>query len=1066
MRRYHSIRVALQTSLLPKCLKPVVTAVLLLVSMLCAAQAAEAVPDSVITVTGVVRDAQSKLPLPAVTLRALINGKVATTDSIGQYSIQVSRSTEVLSVTAFDYILRLVSVKGNRSIDIELYPDVFSETYKQIETPTGAAPNYFLNQSSKTADNGVDASIVFADEAIANRLGGDVRSINRSGTEGIGAAMFIRGYNSINVNAQPLIVVDGVIWNTLSSISSVHDGYFINNLANIEPSDIESVTVVKDAVSIYGSKAANGVIIVKTKRGKNMATKINFNAMFGSTEAPESLPMMSGDQFRIYAAELYASKGLTNSEFDDLAFLNDNPSKSTYKTYHNNTNWDDQVYEKGTWQRYNIGVTGGDDKALYAFTLGYTGNNGVVKSTDLQRLNTRFNADFNLSKLFSMVLNVGFSSVDKNLLDDGANYYSSPSYLAAIKAPFLNPYTYTASGTLTSNPSDADMFGVGNPTGIISGALNFTKSYRFNISGAPTVNIMPGLKFTSLFDYSLDKVKENNFLPMKGSADRYLVGYGVSENRIMNQVARNNALFSHTTLNYQKTFDNLHRVEAIYGFRYISEYYELDYEAGHNTGTDEKRNMSNDVDFPVLFGINDRFKSAANYLSGEYGYDNRLFFRGVVSLDASSRFGQDAEGGVDLLGQKWGVFPSANAAWLVSSETFMANVKTIDQLKLRVGYGLTGNDAIQMLANTPYFISERYMDRASGLVLGNIANTELKWETTAKLNAGIDIGVLNNRLFLSADVFQSKTSDLLSLQQLPEIVGPGYYWQNGGELSNTGYEVVLNAKLLNMKSFKWEMTGTVGSYKNKVESLPYGSYETSAYGATILTAVGNPAGVFYGYKTNGVYASEAQATAANLQTKTSSGEMAHFAAGDVAFVDTKADGIIDANDRVVIGDPNPDFYGSVFTKFTVKRFSLSGLVSFSVGNDVYNGLRAQLESGSALNNQTSAMLTRWMGEGQQTKMPKAIFGDPMGNARFSDRWIEDGSYLRLKDVTLNYNVPYQGKIVTGINVWASAKNLVTITDYLGRDPEFSVNNGVLYQGIDYGLLPQGRSFFFGINLNL
>jgi hypothetical protein len=304
------------------------------------------------------------------------------------------------------------------------------------------------------------------------------------------------------------------------------------------------------------------------------------------------------------------------------------------------------------------------------------------------------------------------------------------------------------------------------------------------------------------------------------------------------------------------------------------------------------------------------------------------------------------------------------------------------------------------------------------------------------------------------------------LKSFPDITGLGSYWHNSGELSNVGFEAMANIKLLNLNSVKWEFGLSAGHYKNKIVSLPDGDYTTQVFGGEVLTSVGNPACVFYGYKTKGVFATQADADVANLSMTDKNGNSVPFGAGDIYFKDANSDGVINDLDKQVIGNPNPDIYGSVTNTISFGNITIDALVTYSYGNKVYNYLRSQLESGSYPYNQSTAMLNRWRAEGQQTSQPKAVYGDPMGNARFSDRWIEDGSYVKLKALTLSYKVPIKISFIEGINVWVSANNVFTLTKYLGRDPEFSANNPILYQGIDLGLMPNTRSYFVGIKLSL
>ena len=396
----------------------------------------------------------------------------------------------------------------------------------------------------------------------------------------------------------------------------------------------------------------------------------------------------------------------------------------------------------------------------------------------------------------------------------------------------------------------------------------------------------------------------------------------------------------------------------------------------------------------------------------------------------------------------------------------MKHFSGIDLLRFRGGYGVTGNDGIEDYATKAYYQTVRYIDYANGLVLSNIQNESLQWETTKRWNAGMDLGLFNNTLTISADIYASRTSDLLTLKALNVTSGLDAYWNNGGEMSNKGYELSANLKVLNMKKFQWEMSMNVGHYKNNIESLPEGDQVLNLYGGSVLTRVGNPAGVFYGYKTKGVFATDAEASAANLHIVNANGSYTYFGAGDIIFDDKTSDHTIDLNDRQIIGNPNPDFYGSFSSKMSFQKITLNALFSYSYGNDVYNYLRSQLESGADMSNQSTAMLSRWRKDGQLTSQPKATYGDPLGNSRFSDRWIEDGSYLRLKTVSVSYRVPINNAFINGMDIWVAANNLFTLTNYLGVDPECSTGNSVLTQGIDAGLVPQTQSFFVGVKINL
>ncbi len=1019
----------------------------------------------VTTITGIVKSAATGEPIMAAQIKSLKSFSAATTNQEGEFSINIVKSSDVLTVNAFDFNNREVTVSSsNDQIEILLYSDAFASNYKEVNTLSGK-----VNQSnSPIAINEFEVDnteYISADYLLQQLVGGDVRAIQRSGTGGQGANMFIRGLNSLNVNAQPLFVVDGVVWNNQYNLSSINDGFFNNTLADIDLNDIESVSVLKDGTSIYGSKAGNGVVLVKTKHATEVSTEISVNMNSGVTAIPTTTPVLNSDQYKVYLTEILGTTGLKASEINELPFLQEDPELTYYNTYHNNTNWKDQVYQTGLVNSLNVNVRGGDEKALYYFSIGYYGTESVVKNSNQNRLNTRFNADLFLSDYFTLGMNVGFTNIDRTLTDDGVNIITSPTFQALIKAPFVGPYTFTTSGSETSDYDDSDYLGIGNPLAIIANSLNTNQHNRLNIGIFPKYKLTNRIELQSQFEYNIGKVKETFYRPIIGATDVYIDGFGISENVFRSLQNRNIAFQNDSRITYKFKEDS-HSFKALYGWRYLNDYFESDFAEGHNSGSDEQRNLLNEEEYKQTSGDNNHISSISNYINVDYNYDYKYFINLSMALDASSRFGSETQGGVQLLGHSWGFFPAISTAWVVSSEEFMKNASAIDNLKLRASVSFTGNDDILPYANSTYFRSAKYMDYANGLIYGNIGNTELQWEQNLKLNAGIDANIFNDRLELHADIYSSQISNLLYIESLPEFAGHGFYWNNGGGMSNKGFEVSANAKVLAAKNLSWQLGLSVGKYKNKIVELPQGDQILNVFDGQVLSKEDNPAGVFYGYKSLGVFKTTAEAIDAGLSSIYNQKEIPTFQAGDVHFEEVLVDGIIDKNDMQIIGDPNPDFYGSFTNRFAYRNLSLDAFFTFSYGNDIYNYMRARLEAGDGLYNQSTAMLGRWSYEGQETNQPRVNYLDPVGNARFSDRWIEDGSYLKLKRLSLSYKFDLNRKSIKGLDISLSAHNLFTITKYLGADPEVSAGNGVLYQGIDAGLVPPSKTYMIGIKLNL
>jgi TonB-linked SusC/RagA family outer membrane protein len=512
-----------------------------------------------------------------------------------------------------------------------------------------------------------------------------------------------------------------------------------------------------------------------------------------------------------------------------------------------------------------------------------------------------------------------------------------------------------------------------------------------------------------------------------------------------------------------------HNLSAFGGYRFYMDSYKSHHLTGHNTGSDNVPQLGNTVEaLRTTNGLDDNWRSMSWYAHADYAFKSKYLLNVSAAMDASSRFGKEAESAVKLAGLVWGMFPSISAGWLVSSEDFMKKVDFINYLKLTAGYSLSGNDDIPDYVSQTYFssINYNYRNSLNGLTLSNIGNPKLKWETTGMATVGMDFSLFNNRWNVKAEYYSSKTKDLLTQKQLNDVAGLKYYWSNDGELQNTGFELTTNVRVVAVRDWKLDFGASIGHYKNRITSLANGTFITDIAGAQILTQENQAAGVFYGYKTAGVFSTKEDAAGAGLFLRNNSGQLLPFEAGDMRFEEVVADKVIDEKDRQIIGDPNPDFYGNFNFSLSWKKFTLGALFTYSYGNDVYNALRANLEAGKNTNNQSTAMQNRWVANGQQTDIPRAVYGDPMENARFSDRWIEDGSYLRFKSVSLSYKLPFQLTFLQEISVWGSVNNLFTWTKYLGADPEFAFGNSILYQGIDAGLMPQTRTFNLGVKINL
>ena len=1004
-----------------------------------------ALPKAECYVSGIVTDASTHQPVQGVQVSS--GQYEALTDEKGHYRVGASSRHANITLRRDGYTERVVALRGDTLVNTTLYSQAFRPKLSSDAFTTAT-------------------TAISLEDLLAERAGSDVRKVSRSGAAGVGANLFIRGYNSLNANAQPLIVVDGVIWDEQNQVSSLFEGQYNNPLSDIDVNDIEQVQILKNASSIYGTKGANGAILITTKRSHSRVTKITADLSYGFNLRPKTYDMLNAADYRTYLSEVMKGTS-TGSSYATLfkSFMGTDPTATDYSTYHNNTDWSDEVYRMGGTQHYGVSIDGSDDVASYAISLGFTQSNGTVKSTDYSRLNARINADFNLSRKLQLGTRMYYTYVAKDLQDDGVEATTSPTYISCIKSPFLVPYSYTDDGSMLTNTlNDVDVLGISNPVALIENAKNTNKHYRFGISLMPSWKINSHFTLDGVAGYTLISTKEHYFSPMTGVAAKKVDG-NTWRNTVKDQAMTQNNLYGNVNLKYSLR-KGKSALDAMVGYRIMHAQLKNTYADGHNTGNDKVTNLNNSLSFRTLSGVDTDWGSMSMLAQVDYTYDNRYQAWATLSEDASSRFGKDASGSFRMMGGSWATFPSAGAAWNISNERFMNSVKWIDKARVYVGYGLTGNDDMDGMSRYSYLSGVRYLGNATGLKIGALANDQLKWETVSKLNAGLQLSLLDDRLQLGFDYYHHVTSDLLTYKKADVETGLDYYMCNGGKMKNTGYEVSIGARPIALKNFSWQTDLSFSHYKNQITQLPDGEYTTQVGEGEVLTSVGGAAGLFYGYKTEGIFATSEEAKAANLKVQNSDASYSHFGAGDVHFVDRDGNGIINEADKQVIGDPNPDLTGSFFNRFTYKRITLDVLCTYSLGNDIYNYQRQTLESMSNFYNQTNAVRNRWKNEGQNAMMPRAVYGDPMGNSRFSDRWIEDGSFFAIKNVKISYDIPISNTYIHGLNVWLAASNLYTFTHYLGVNPDVSQSSNVLYQGIDYGYLAEGRSFYVGVKINL
>jgi TonB-linked SusC/RagA family outer membrane protein len=1017
------------------------------------------------TVKGTVISASSGKPLAGAMLK-LSGAKPVMTEENGNFTLVVQKKESanaayLLEASAPGYAKRKYFLTGGKTLMVQLYEEGYQGTDAPVETPFGTASSLMSSYSEKTIEPTLGSDPESTPDGLLQGAIPGLNAVFRSGQVGSGSNMYLQGFNSLVATSQPMFVVDGVPYDNYG-YKSLISNYQTNPLSAIDVKDIESITVLKDGTGLYGGKGANGVILIKTLRSKDATTKIEAHVNVGISLVPTQLSLMNASQFKSYLGDLLVTSGLTSAEIQELApFNQEKPTadiygrysgNSDYYRYNNNTNWQDETYQQAFSQDYYLNIKGGDQTALYAISLGYMTQEGIMKNTNYNRFNTRFNSDITISDKMKAHTNMSFTQGVRNLQNEGAASTTNLLYNSFVKSPFTTSYKMSEEGQASPNLEDVDIFGVSNVSALANTMDLYNENYRFLGSISFDYTFNKNWRIDAMGSLHFNKDRERVFLPDLGVAHDTLSN-AVVLNESQHRVERLFALYGDAHVTFNKQLSLASNVIARAGLRYQNTQSENDYGLAYNSSSDDFRSIGyGDLNLRKIGGTLGIQNWRSLYANADFIFQNKYLVSAILTADASSRYDGTS------------VFPTVSGAWLLSSEDFMQDVSSVNLLKIRISAGKSGNDDIGNSQNKKYYVSQSWLGY-NGYVLGGIPNRELKPEITTKYNLGLDVSLLNERLSISADIYRHYIDDMLTYSSAPAYSGFDSYLSNGGSMKNTGFDVSINGRILN-GSLKWDLGLNLSKYKNEVTKLDCGTQETEVCGATVQTKVGQPLGVFYGYQTNGIYQYQADAEAEGLYLMNGSVQQ-KFEGGDVRFVNNNAlDLEINEDDRTIIGDPTPDLFGSIFSSASYHHFTLDFKLNYSIGGDVYNYMRNKLESLSGYENQSQSVLNRWRVDGQKTDMPKATWGDPMGNSRFSDRWIEDGSYLRLKTLTVGYEVMMKKQSVRSLNLFVTCENLLTFTKYTGLDPEFSQSESPLYYGVDAVTCPQPITISLGVKIGL
>lgn len=1000
-----------------------------------------------VKITGKVKD-NSGAALPGATVSIKGRAGVILTNADGSFSIEAKPGDLLLvSYIGMETKELLIANPVPASLNIALTASTGRLT-EVVVVGYGTQKRQDLSTSVATVGSkAIGRQVVSSFENALQGQAAGVQVTNPTGQPGSAIEISIRGKNSLSLSTSPLYVIDGVPVQPSYDQELGIGGQSPNPLSSLNPSDIENIDVLKDgaAAAIYGSRASNGVVVVTTKRGKAGAAQVNFSMYYGVQKLGKKIKLLNGKQF----ANIY-NQALDN-EGDDPAYDVD--------TVTTNTNWQDLLYHTAPMQNYQLSVAGGNDKTKYYISGAYFDQDGIVINSGFKRYSTKINLDQQVTDNFKIGTSLSLAATNNNRSTRTEIGLSNGGVVLGALQQIPTIPIYNADGTYALNPfSQSD-----NPFGNNATTSNITKINQLfgNLYGEYT--ILKNLRFRTSLGIDYRSQYENQFIARENpgfqnapSATRGSAATGTNIGTIWvweNTLTYDLNMKDHhlTLLGGQSVQNSQNFSSSASGYGFPSNAVPYLYAASI------KQAMSS---YEEAWGL------VSYFLRGNYNYKDKYYASASIRADGSSRFAAN---------NRFGYFPAVSAAWRVSEEPFFNKNGVISEFKLRGSFGANGNQNVGITDRfSTYGSGFNYSNYNGDGVVGGIApqrigNQNLKWETTYQYDAGFDLELFNSRVNITADVYLKKTKDLLI--DVPLAVSAGSeassIIQNLGQVQNKGFELGINTvNMRNAGGFNWSTQFNFTLNRNKVIDIGTQIDENGKpvdreiIGNYYITKKGQPLGAFYGYVVKGIFQNQPEINAAPAQ--------ANAAPGDYRFEDVDGNGVIDPNDRKVIGDPNPKFISGITNTFSYKGVDLSFFLQGSFGNKIFNQNRTLLENLIDPVNQSIDVLNSWTHEGQVTNLAREVLGDPNMNSQFSTRYLESGTYVRLKNLTVGYTFPAGSlkKIgISSLRIYATGQNILTFTKYKGYDPEVNAapfsNAGF---GIDYGVYPPAKVYTLGVNV--
>ena len=998
-------------------------------------------------ITGRITDARTGEPLIGATLVPKSSNELgAVTNIDGQFTLTTRVKLPLtLDVQFIGYRSQEVDVyDGAESVDIELVENT-NRLNEVVVVGYGTQKRTQLTGSVVT----VKADIFETSQAatLDGALSGQVAGLNvtaSSGQPGADSQLRIRGGNSVNASNEPLYVIDGFIYFKDASNSSTGLGGFasgLNPLATINPNDIESVEVLKDvsATAIYGSRGANGVILITTKQGKAGAKRahISYTYNIGVSNISKKLDLLNASEWAQFQKDYFSNKGgYTDAEIAALG---------------GGTDWQDAVLRTAIDQSHELSITGAGDKSRYAFSANYTDQDGIVLNTGFQRYNLHTNLEWELREGLRFGVNATYGrSKQQGLTTTEEQVFNSSPYSAGITNSFVYALlmppvisVYNADGSYNfTNPYEYAYFAIGDHAA--NPVYDLKESVAENINNYLLSNVWASYRIGDLtlkasVGLSSEKLTQNYFSGAYTSLGLATQGIGGTGNR------QTDIWQQEYTATYAKDINDHHYIDALVGFtRQTSTSTYSNIRTNHYTNESLKQyNLSDGSGtYTPQTGISE---STLNSLIARVNYTllNRYNATATLRADNSSRFSKD---------YRWGWFPSLGLSWNVDKEGFLANVKSIDYLKVRLSGGIVGNQEIPDYAFTTSYATGSYAG-SSSYSKENASNDHLKWETTASYNLGFDLGLLKNRLNIVFDAYYKKTSDLLLVVPVGFASGVTSQLQNVGNVVNKGVELSVNATLLQRRKLQWTVSANAAYNKNEITDMGTTNDVILGSDKQQILRRGESLGAFYGLQFAGIVQQGEDVS----KLPSVNGQIPK--PGDLKFADTDGNGRIDGNDRVILGSTQPKIVYGFSSQFSYRGFDVSASFSGSYGNKVFNALERRLEQTGDSYNVLTTVLDSWTPANGSQTLPLATNARPF--SYIDSRYVQNASYLKLRNLTIGYKFKVAGlqSVVESIRLYATASNLFTITPYKGYDPEVS-------SGTDSGVYPASRTFTFGVNISL